>query len=111
MLKCLFNKSAGLKPAALLKRDSSKSAFPSILRDFLEDLFCIRYVIENRHSQRYYTESMFSKISPNSRQNSFERLLLILARIDPVKPRFKQRIKVDDTTQMITGLYLLSRRL
>ena len=71
----------------------------------------IRYVIENRRSQKYYTESMFSKISLNLRQNSFERLLLVLARIDPVKPRSKQRIKVDDTTQMITGVYLMSRQL
>ena len=32
-----------LRPAALLKRDSSTGIFPWILRDFLEYLFCITY--------------------------------------------------------------------
>ena len=40
VLKCLFNKIAGLRPVALLQRDSSKSAFPWILRDILEHLIC-----------------------------------------------------------------------
>ena len=36
-----FNKIASLRPAALLKRDSSEGVFPWILQDFLERLFCI----------------------------------------------------------------------
>ena len=40
VLKCLFNKIAGLRPVTLLQRDSSKGAFPWILRDFLEHLIC-----------------------------------------------------------------------
>ena len=38
-----FNKVADLRPAALLKGDSSKDVYPWILRDFLEHLFCIAY--------------------------------------------------------------------
>ena len=40
VLKCLFNKIAGLRPVTLLQRDSSKGAFSCILRDFLEHLIC-----------------------------------------------------------------------
>ena len=40
VMKCLFNKIAGLRPAALLKSDSSKGVFPWILRDFVYDYLC-----------------------------------------------------------------------
>ena len=53
MLKCLFNKVAVLRPVALLKRDSRTGAFPWILRDTLEHLFCrwLSHVIQNRCSK------------------------------------------------------------
>ena len=41
MLKCFFKNFASLRPAALLKRDSSTGVFSIRLRYFLEHLFCI----------------------------------------------------------------------
>ena len=47
-------KVADPRSAAFFKRDSSRSVFPWILRDFLEHLFCISssYVIQNRCSKK-----------------------------------------------------------
>ena len=41
VLKYLFNKVTGQRPAALSKRDSRIGVFPWILPDILEHLFCI----------------------------------------------------------------------
>ena len=48
---------ATLRPAALLKRDSTTGVFSKILRDFLEHLFCIwlLYVIQKRISKNSAT--------------------------------------------------------
>ena len=53
MLTCLFNKIAGLRPAALLKRDSIKEVFPLGLRDFFRTpiLYVIIYVMQYRRNQ------------------------------------------------------------
>ena len=68
-----------LRPASLLKRGSYTGVFPWILQDFLEHHFCIwlSYVIRSRCSKNFLQ---------NSRQNSCERLLLVLVRIGLVWP-------------------------
>ena len=43
MTKCLFNKAGGLRPAALLNKDSSTGVVSRILRNSLEHLLCITY--------------------------------------------------------------------
>ena len=45
MLDCLFKKLASLRTAALLKGDSSTGVFSRILRDFLEHLFILYWII------------------------------------------------------------------
>ena len=56
MLECLFKKLVSLRLAALLKGDSSTGVFSRILRDFLEQLFCISlsYVMQKRCSKKFH---------------------------------------------------------
>ena len=79
MLKCLFKKFASLRPAALFKGDSNKVFFLENFAKFFRTPV-LHLIIE------CYAKNVFQKIPQISRQNSCERLLLVLVRIGFVWP-------------------------
>ena len=101
--KCLFKNFSSLRPAALLKRDSSTGFFSRICEIFQNTNY--------RFGYRTLCKKVFQKILQNSQQNSCERQLLVLVRISLVLPAAKlQMFRRTDCRSVFKVLSLFTER-